>query len=163
MRTIVRFQPGRFPSHSWVYLRTIVSFLRTGRSRQPDPEQLWRSFRGWPGSEVRQSRTIVRSGRNSESRHRTIWRWPGLCCCPKYRTIQARPARKPDTPETRGWTPDPTLQVNSLFSGFYINLLYRNWLVMGFVRYFHAFMGNVLKFLKFWQNFFSCHAICTLM
>jgi len=56
-------------------------------------------------------RTIVRSGRNSESRHRTIWRGPGLCCCPKYRTIQARPARKPNTPETRWWTPDPTRQV----------------------------------------------------
>lgn len=40
MRTIVRFTPGRLPGHSWVILRTIVSFLRTGRSRQPEPEQL---------------------------------------------------------------------------------------------------------------------------
>ena len=65
---------------------------------------------------------------------------PGYAAARNTEQFIARPVRKPDTPETRGWTPDPTLQVNSLFSGFHINLLYRNWLVMGFVRYFHAFL-----------------------
>ena len=50
-----------------------------------------------------------------------------------------------------------------LICGFYATMFYRIWGVMGFVRYFHAFMGKFLKFLKFCQYLLSCHSVCLFM
>ncbi len=49
-----------------------------------------------------------------------------------------------DTPtgEVRASEPHRTHQVYALFFGFYASMFYRVWVVMGFIRYFHTFLGK---------------------
>ena len=100
---------------------------------------------------VSRNRTIIRSGQRlnqagQEPEKRTMAVFCGFGMVARARitrhTARARGLGKPE-PDC----PRHPRKCFLLICGFYATMFYRIWVVMGSVRYFHAFMGKFLKFL----------------
>ena len=112
--------------------RTIIRFLyRTAAGQPPDTEQLF-GLAARPGWAEPEERTMA-----------------GFCgfLAGGARSPKARQPPSPTLPRSRARLPEAPPQVFLLFFGFYATMFYLLWVIMGFVRYFHAFLGKYLKFL----------------
>ena len=93
-------------------------------------------------------RTIIRSGHPgwAGARKRTM----AVFCGFAVPRSPKQPGNKPEARSLGEPEPDCPRHPRKFFlliCGFYATMFYRIWVVMGFVRYFHAFMGKFLKFL----------------
>ena len=108
-------------------------------------------FRQQVKARVSRNRTIIRSGQQVEpgwagtrkannGGFLRVWWWPEA-------RMTRRTARTRSLGESEPDCPRHPRKCFLLICGFYATMFYRVWVVMGSVRYFHAFMGKFLKFL----------------